>query len=131
MTAQAGIDHTEILRRAYVDLRRLFETSHQAMYLYYDDMHKICNDRFARLLGYDSPEEWSRVELPFTDEFVEAGASTEALVNAYRAAQQHFIASCVDVNWLTKQGETVPTRTILVPYVRGEDVYALHFIQGR
>jgi len=50
------------------------------------DTHKICNHKFASLLGYTSPEELLAVEKPFTEAFVE-DESQEILVSTYRKCQ--------------------------------------------
>ena len=38
-------------------LQPLFDASTDGMYVWLDEEHWICNQRFADLLGYDSPDE--------------------------------------------------------------------------
>ena len=43
------------------------DESPQAIYIYLDDTHKVCNKKFADLLGYSSPAEWAKMEAPLSD----------------------------------------------------------------
>lgn len=49
--------HEELANGFYNQLKQIFDSSEQAIYLYLDDNHKVCNKKFASLLGYNSPEE--------------------------------------------------------------------------
>jgi hypothetical protein len=82
-SGQSEAHHEELIGGFYDQLRPVFESSEQAMYLYLDDTHKICNKKFASLLGYGTEHEWARVT-EFTD-FV-ADTSSEILVTAYQRA---------------------------------------------
>ena len=107
--------------------KALFNESSQSMYLYMDDHHKACNGRFAKLLGYASPEAWAAVQTSFPQAFV-APASQESLVDTYQAAINNGTAGKVPVTWKRKDGKTVTTNVILVPIdVEGQRI-ALHFI---
>jgi PAS domain-containing protein len=46
--------HEELIKGVYEQLREIFDESKQAIYVYRDDTHKACNQRFASLLGYNS-----------------------------------------------------------------------------
>ena len=65
---------------------QIFDSSEQAIYLYLDDSRKVCNEKFAEMQGYNSLEEWSKVENP-----LEVGIdkmSQDAVVSAYRDAME-------------------------------------------
>ena len=111
-------------------MKVIFESSEQAMYLYLDDIHKVCNKRFADLLGYDSPKAWGAVDGPFPMAFV-ASKSRRALVSAYQDAVERFVGATLDVTWQTKSGHAVDTRVILVPVAYEGHVFALHYISPR
>ena len=51
--------HEELVRGLYNQMKTVFESSEQPMYLYLDDAHKTCNQKLASLLGYKTPEEWT------------------------------------------------------------------------
>ncbi len=89
--------------------------------------HKICNQRMADLLGYGSVEEWSRIDAPFTEAFVD-DESGNALVSAYQRAMADKVGSCIDVTWRKKAGGSVKTKVILVTISYEDSMLALHFI---
>ena len=119
--------HEDIIKEVYEQLKEIFEGSKQGIYLYYDDTHKICNQRLASLLGYKSVQEWSTVNKPFTEDFVE-GESQDILVSAYRNAMEDKIGSALEVSWKKKTGESVKTKVIMVPISHNGELLALHFI---
>lgn len=121
------MDHAEVLDGVATQWEGIFETSQQALYLYLDDTHKVCNEAFTSLLGYDSPEEWAAVEENFPTAFV-AENSRDTLVDAYQAAMRDAVASSIEVEWQKRDGGTVPTDVILVPVEYEGHRMALHFI---
>jgi len=121
--------HHEDLMAGFLDqIRVVFESSEQPMYLYLDDTHKACNQRLASLLGYKTPQEWARVP-EFTD--LVAEKSVETLVTAYRSAMERKIGSTIRVAWKRRFGGTVDTDVILVPVAYKEHLFALHFVSPR
>ena len=115
------------LAKATQQLRTLFEESGQAMYLYLDDHNKACNQRFAQLLGYATPEAWAAVHTSFPTAFVAPG-SQEDLIDTYQAAMNDGVAANVPVTWRRKDGKTVDSDVILVPVDIDGTRFALHFI---
>ena len=59
--------HEHLVKELANQLEHVFSHSPQASYLYLDDIHKICNQRFADMLGYSSAEEWVKNETPNAD----------------------------------------------------------------
>ncbi|CAG0952332.1 hypothetical protein METP3_00288 [Methanosarcinales archaeon] len=124
---ESKTQHEELIKGVYEQLKEVLEESKQAIYIYYDDTHKICNQRFASLLGYKSVEEWSAVNKPFTEAFVN-DESQEILVTTYRNAMEDKIGSDIEVSWKKKTGESVRTKVIMVPISHNGELLALHFI---
>lgn len=124
---ESKTQHEELIKGVYEQLKEVLEESKQAIYIYYDDTHKICNQRFASLLGYKSVEEWSAVNKPFTEAFVK-DESQEILVSTYRNAMEDKIGSDIEVSWKKKTGESVRTKVIMVPISHSGELLALHFI---
>ena len=60
---------------------RHFEESEQSVYAYLEDVSKVCNERFASLLGYDSPKGWAAIKENFPEAFV-SPKYRKALVSA-------------------------------------------------
>lgn len=120
-------DHDKLMKDVKEHLKSVFEGSKQSMYLFLDDHNKICNENFANLLGYNSPEEWASVNESFTDVFVDED-SQENLVSAYQNAMENLVGSKVSVEWKKKDGDKVETDVILVPFLFKDHLFALHFI---
>jgi hypothetical protein len=41
--------HEELVTGFYNQLKEIFDSSEQAIYLYLDDTHKVCNKKFAQM----------------------------------------------------------------------------------
>lgn len=117
----------ELVQSFYEEQKEVFDGSSQAMYAFFDDTHKVCNEKFASLLGYASKEEWAGVQESFTEAFVDE-ASQHTLVEAYQNAMQKKSGATMQVTWKKKSGETVDTTVILVPVVHKGHLFALHFV---
>src|SRR3989304_5394418 len=117
-TALGGImdehKHEALVSGLYRQMKEVFEKSEQAMYLYLDDVHKICNKRFADLLGYDSPKGGAAGDEPFPMVFV-ASKSRRTLVSAYQDAIERFIGSTIHGTWQGETGQTGGKPVILFP----------------
>jgi len=118
--------HQELIRGISKQMESILNSSEQAIYIYLDDIHKVCNEKFASLMEYRSPEEWAGVEDSF-EAFVDR-SSQETLVKAYRQAMEKLIPSNIKVTWKKKSGGTVPTSVVLVPIAYDDHLFALHFI---
>jgi len=118
--------HEELIKGIAKQLESILDSSQQAIYIYLDDIHKICNEKFSSLMGYGSPEEWAKVEDSF-ETFVDR-SSQETLVKAYRQAMEKFIPSNIKVTWKKKSGGTIATAVVMVPIAFDGHIFALHFI---
>ena len=122
--------HDQVMADLGDQLAEILETSDQGVYVYLDDVHKLCNARFASLLGYASSAEWAAVRQPFPMVFV-APESRDALISAYQDAMERRVGSVSDVTWLTRTGGRVETSVILVPIALHGEPVALHFVEPR
>jgi PAS domain-containing protein len=118
--------HEELIKGITKQMESILDSSQQGIYIYLDDIHKVCNEKFSSLMGYGSPEEWSKVEDSF-EEFVDP-SSQETLVKAYRLAMEKMIPSTIKVSWKKKSGGTVATSVVMVPIAYNDHLFALHFI---
>lgn len=119
--------HQDLINAFYKEQRELFDHSEQGIYVYLDDIHKICNKKFATLLDLESAEEWAETEGSFPDLFV-ARESQGALVSAYQDAMEKKIGSVNEIVWKKKSGKTVKTKVILIPISFQRHLFALHFV---
>jgi hypothetical protein len=118
--------HEELVKGISKQMEGILDSSQQAIYIYLDDIHKVCNGKFASLIGYGSPDEWAKVEDAF-ETFVDK-SSQETLVKAYRLAMEKFIPSTIKVTWKKKSGGSVATSVVMVPIAYDGQFFALHFI---
>ena len=121
--------HEDLVNGFHNQLKQIFDNSPQAIYLYLDDNHKVCNKKFASLLGYASPEEWAKIENPLEENV--AKESQDAVVSAYFDASEKMIASQMDVKMKTTSGSVLEASVIVVPVVYQNHVFALYFISKK
>ncbi len=51
--------HEQVVKGLYDQMKPVFDSSEQPIFLYLDDNHKACNSKFAKMLGFKSPQEWA------------------------------------------------------------------------
>jgi hypothetical protein len=115
-------------RRITRGIQEILDGSKQAIYVYLDNEHKICNERFATLIGYKSLRDYETVEDPLAD--VDE-SSVENLVGAYQNAMQKQIGSQIPVTWKKRAGGSVKSDVILVPIAFKGEMLALHYITAK
>ena len=122
-------NHAELVNGFFKEQQQIFESSSQAMYAFLDEDSRVCNQKFATLLGYSSPDEWSKVDLQgsFPSTFV-ADKSQRTLSTAFQNAMENMEGSTIEITWKKKSGGTVDTTVILVPIAYKGHLFALHFI---
>lgn len=119
--------HAKVIDRVSAQYKDLFESTPQSMYIFVDDHNRVCNENFARLLGYPNAAAWAAVQESFTQAFVDP-ASQGTLVNAYQAAVQEGVGVRIAVTWRRKDGSKVATQVILVPVDIDGHRVAVHYI---
>src|SRR3989338_318874 len=124
--------HDEHHEHLIKEVEELFEpilsNSPQAIYIYLDDAHKICNQKFADLLGYKSIAEWVANETP-VDDVVESDQNK--VIEAYGNASEKYEASTLSVAIKTKGGSQVDVDIIMTPFTYKNEVFVVHFISPK
>ena len=120
--------HEHLIKELTQLLEPVLTGSPQAVYLYLDDTHKACNQKFADLIGYTSPEEWVANENPIDDVDEE---DQERTVKAYMNASTNLKASEEKINLVKKDGEKISVEVIFVPLSHRNEIFVLHFIERR
>ena len=118
--------HEELVKGLYDQMQTVLEGSEQPIFIYLDDNHKSCNNKFAALLGFKSPQEWAAVE-GFLEPYV-AEKSRDTLMNAYWDAMKKMIASTTQITFVKKTGEQVKSTLILMPMPFQGHLFAVHFV---
>jgi hypothetical protein len=118
--------HEELVKGLYDQMKMIMESSEQPIFLYLDDNHKACNNRFAALLGFKSPEEWAEIK-GFLDPYV-VEKSQETLSSAYWNAMKKMTAATIQLTLKKKGGGTVDTTVVLVPMAYSGHLFSAHFV---
>ncbi len=116
----------ELIESLSKQLRTILDESAQAMVIYLDDSHKVCNQKFADMLGYRSPEDWAIMPTPVTDSTED---TRDALITAVMYALQKKASSAVRVAWKTKYDGEVNTTCVSVPGAFQGQTYAMLFFE--
>ena len=122
------IHHLHLVKELAQLLEPVFSNSPQGVYLYLDDEHKTCNQKFADMLGYSTIAEWVDNQYPISDVLEE---DQEKGIKAYYDASRKFKASTVSGTWVKKDGEKIKAETTLVPISYKGEVFVLHFISHK
>ena len=118
--------HEELIKGIAEQFEPVLGKSRQAIYIYLDDTHKVCNKKMADLLGYKSPEEWAQNEAALADVVEE---DQPAVVGAYGNASEKLVASNLDVRVKhTSTGKIIKTKMIMVPVGYAGHVFVMHFL---
>ncbi len=118
--------HSQLINGVSEELEIFFKNSSQAIYAYLDDAHKVCNDKFASLLGYKTPEEWANITVN-ADSFV-AEQSVKPLAAALQKTRGDMAASNINVTWKKKSGSFVNTGVVVVPFSYQGHIFSLYFV---
>jgi hypothetical protein len=118
--------HEELLNGITQEMKPILEKSGQAIYIYLDDSHKVCNKNFSDLLGYKSPKEWAAIEAPLSD-VIEA--DQQNVIDAYMKASEKMVASAVEVNFKNiKTSKIVKTKMLIAPVGHAGHIFTAHFL---
>lgn len=118
--------HEKLVDGIAEQMKPLLEKSQQGVYIYLDDTHKVCNQKFADMVGYESAKEWADTEAPLADVIEKDQAKT---ISAYQNATEKMTASCMDVTLKNiKTGKLVKTQMIMVPLPHKGHIFTLHFL---
>ena len=118
--------HEQVVKGLYEQMKPVFDSSEQPIFLYLDDNHKACNSKFAKMLGFKSPQEWA--EAPSVLGVSVAEKSRETLETAYWDAMKKKTASTIQVTWMKKGGGTFDSTVVLVPMFFDGHLFSVHFV---
>ena len=120
-------DHDALMSEVGQHLAPILKDSSQAIYVYLDDAHIICNERFSSLLGYKSVKECMDLKESFLETFVDS-SSQKDLASAYKKSMEKMAAESINITWKKKNGTKAKSKMIIVPYLHKGHLLALHFI---
>lgn len=118
--------HEELVKGISEQMKPILNKSEQAVYIYLDDTHKVCNKKHAALLGYKSIDEWAATQAPLAD-VIEA--DQKKVISAYEKASEKLVASSLDITFKNvKMNVPMKTRMIMVPTIYQGHVFVIHFL---
>src|SRR4030066_514421 len=86
--------HEDLIIGIAEQLKPVLEKSEQAVYIYLDDTHKVCNKKFADLLGYKSAREWADTDAPLADV---VDKDQQKAIEAYEKSTEKMAASSINL----------------------------------
>lgn len=119
------IHHEHLIKEITEMFAPVLQNSPQGIYIYLDDAHKVCNKKFADMLGYSSPEEWAQNEYPVSDV---SQTDQEKVIQGYMNASRKFIGTTIQAKVKTKSGKLIQTSVTMAPISYKNEVFVLHFI---
>ena len=117
--------HEHLVEEITKQFEPVLSRSPQGVYIYLDDEHKICNKKFADMLGYGSVAEWVANENPVGDV---AEEDQDRVIDAYGEASRNFKASTVSFSVVRKDGKKVKVDGIMAPITYKGEVFVIHFV---
>lgn len=118
--------HEDLIKGIFKEQKMILNKSPQAIYIYLDDNHKVCNKKFADLLGYKSTGEWAKMDTPLAD-VVEK--DQQIVIDAYTLASEKLLASKIEIRFKNvKTKRIVKASLIMVPIVFNGHVMVMHFL---
>jgi hypothetical protein len=119
--------HEELIKGISKEQKLILDDSPQAIYIYLDDAHKVCNKKFSNLLGYASPIAWAKIDAPLSD-VVEK--DQQLVIDAYSKASEKLAASKLEISFKNvKTGKIVKAGVVMVPVAFSGHVFVMHFIE--
>jgi len=118
--------HEKLVKGLFDQMKPILDKSEQPIFIYLDDNHKTCNNKFATMLGFKSPKEWAEKQ-GFLEVYV-TEKSREALSSAYWTAMEKKSASTIPMTWMKKDGTSMDSTMILVPMFFEGHMFSVHFV---
>jgi len=119
--------HETLIKGIAKEQKLILDKSGQAIYIYLDDTHKICNKKFADLLGYKSLSAWVAYETPL-DDVIEK--DQPKVIEAYTRASEKLEAVSLPVTFKNvKTGKLIKGRVLMAPLEYEGHVFVIFFIE--
>jgi len=117
--------HAHLVHEVEELFKPVLSNSPQAIYIYLDDAHKICNKKYADMLGYKSVKEWVDNEYPIDD--VDEKDQPKGM-KAYMAASEKLQAGNFTGTLVKRNGRKFKAQVIMTPFTYKGEVFVVHFI---
>jgi PAS domain S-box-containing protein len=119
--------HVKILHELSEQFQPMFQKSPDGIYVYIDEVHKICSERFAKMFGL-SVGEWEAME-----GFVNKHAAEHDQEMIVRNYQEHIHEKMTPVRFrfkaLRKDRSSFNAEVDMIPFPWRGEMVALHFVR--
>ena len=120
-------EHVQILPELKEQFTPLFQNSQEGIYLYLDEVHKICSEKFASMFGL-TVKEWEEMEGFVNKHAVEK--DQELIINNYHShIHQTLTPTRFQFTGVRKDGSKFKVETDMIPFPWRGEVLALHFFR--
>lgn len=119
-------EHETLIQEIYEQYQPILELSSDPMYLYLDDVHKICNEKLASLWGY-SQNDWNEIS-PFLDNLV-AEENRFKVSSNYRDARTDFKPARFELTGRRKDGSTFDAEAAMAPISYKNEFFTLNLLR--
>lgn len=123
-----AVTHEEATEALAAHLQPVFDASPDGVYVWLDEEHWICSERFARLFGYDVP-----AELNHTPQLLQrlVHEDDQGLVswNYWNRVQELAFPVTFRFRGVRKDGSTCLVETDMVPLTFAGHTFAYHFVR--
>ena len=128
LTAMEPIPHERATAELASHLARVFEESPDGVYVWLDEEHWICNRTFARMFGYDTPEELN--DTPFLlQRLVHEDDQANLSWNYWNRVQALAFPVTFRFRGIAKDGSVFNAETDMIPLTFGGHSFAYHFVR--
>lgn len=122
------VPHDEATRLLAQHLRPVFDASPDGVYVWLDEEHWLCSERFAQMFGYDSPEELN--DTPhLLQRLVDEDDQGVFSWNYWNRVQELAFPVTFRFRGRNKDGSSSLVETDMVPLTFGGHTFAYHFVR--
>jgi PAS domain S-box-containing protein len=123
-----AIPHEDATARLVEHLRPVFDGSPDGVYVWLDEEHWACSERFARMFGYDSPDELN--DTPhLLQRWVHDDDQAPVSWNYWNRVQELAFPVTFRFRGRNKDGSGCLVETDMIPLTFGGHTFAYHFVR--
>ena len=120
-------EHEKILHELSEQFQPLFQNSPDGIYLYIDEVHKICSERLAKMFGL-TVKEWEAMEGFVNKHTDEAGQET-IVRNYHEHVHQKLTPVRIRYKAVRKDGSTFQAESDIIPLPWRGEMLAFQFVR--
>jgi len=123
-----AVPHEIATKELAEHLRPVFESSPDGVYVWLDEEHWVCNERFAAMFGYDSPAELNDTPR-LLQRLVHPDDQELFSWNYWNRIQALTFPATLRFRGTRKDGSHCQVETDMIPLSFGGHTFAYHFVR--